>query len=65
MELRIDLSAELREARERRLLSQVDLAALLGVAPRTVQNWEAGREPQMRHRRLIAAFLTETERDVA
>lgn len=48
---------ELREARERALLTQVEFAALLGVSPRTVQYWEAGKMPQPRHRRAIRDFL--------
>ncbi len=61
MDLRINIAAQLRETRERRNLSQVALAALLGVSPRTVQNWEAGMEPQMRHRQMLADFLADTQ----
>lgn len=50
-------ASRLRDAREAVHLSQVELARELGVAPRTVQNWEAGRTPQPRHRRAIIAFL--------
>ncbi len=53
------LAAQLREARETRMLSQVELARQLGVSPRTVQNWEAGRDPQPRHKRTVLAFITE------
>lgn len=51
------LSDELREARERSALSQVELAQKLGVSPRTVQGWEAGRMPQPKHRRAVLDFL--------
>jgi DNA-binding transcriptional regulator YiaG len=54
-----------RIARERANLSQVEFAARLGVAPRTVQYWEAGNIPQPKHRRAIAAFLAEAEEPVA
>lgn len=42
------------------MLSQVELARELGVSARSVQNWEAGREPQPRHKRAIQAFIDET-----
>jgi DNA-binding transcriptional regulator YiaG len=59
--LRVNLQDEIREAREQAHLTQVDLAAKLGVSPRTVQGWEAGVIPQPKHRRLLAAFLDEVE----
>jgi DNA-binding transcriptional regulator YiaG len=57
----ISLADEIRRARDAASLSQVELAARLGVSPRTVQNWEAGRIPQPKHRRAIAAFLEQFE----
>lgn len=48
----------LKAARDAADLSQVELAARLGVAPRTVQYWEAGRiTPQPKHRRALTDFL--------
>ena len=53
---------EIREAREQADLTQVELAAKLGVSPRTVQGWESGANtPQPRHRRAIAAWLDEEQ----
>jgi transcriptional regulator with XRE-family HTH domain len=48
---------QLREAREAANLSQKELSDRLGVSPRTVQYWEAGKIPQPKHRRAIAAFI--------
>jgi len=60
MELRVKgYAAALKEAREEANLSQGELAARLGVSTRTVQNWEAGRTPQPKHRRAVAQFLLE------
>jgi DNA-binding transcriptional regulator YiaG len=60
-ELESSFSEAIRQGREQANLSQVELAALLGVSPRTVQYWEAGQIPQPKHRRAIAAFLDELE----
>jgi DNA-binding transcriptional regulator YiaG len=62
MELRVKgydepLATTIRLARDAANLSQVELAAVLGVSSRTVQYWEAGKVPQPKHRRAIAAFL--------
>jgi putative transcriptional regulator len=59
MELRVKpLAAEIREARDRANLTQVELALRLGVSPRTIQNWETSeRNPRARHRRAINEFL--------
>jgi transcriptional regulator with XRE-family HTH domain len=65
MDLRVNLAERLRDVREQNNLSQADLATRLGVARRTVQNWEAGMEPQMRHRRLLADFLSQAPEAVA
>jgi transcriptional regulator with XRE-family HTH domain len=64
MELRVKgydepLGETIRRAREAANLSQVEFAARLGVAPRTVQYWEAGNVPRPKHRRAIADFLEE------
>jgi transcriptional regulator with XRE-family HTH domain len=63
MELRVNPFGErIRLAREAASITQVELAAQLGVSPRTVQNWETSdRMPQPKHRRAIAAFLEEVE----
>lgn len=58
MSLRVKpLPERLREARERAMLTQVELARLLSVSPRSVQNWESGIAPQPKHRRALAEFL--------
>lgn len=61
MDLNVNFADDILDARLRLHLTQIDLAARLGVSPRTVQNWEAGMEPQIRHRRLIAEFLEQTK----
>lgn len=63
MELRVKPYAErLQEARRTLDLTQVELAARLGVSPRTVQNWETtDRMPRAKHRRLLNTFLDEVE----
>jgi transcriptional regulator with XRE-family HTH domain len=70
MELRVKdgrrFADALRQAREAAGLSQVKLAALLGVAPRTVQYWEAGKIiPGPRQRVQLAEFLDEAEGEAA
>ena len=48
---------ELKAERDRRALTQEQVARQLGVATRTLQNWEAGTaEPRARHRRTIAEW---------
>lgn len=64
MELRVKgydepLEETIRRARESANLSQVEFASLLGVSPRTVQYWEAGKVPQPKHRRALLAFIDE------
>ena len=54
-----NLADEIKEARDRSALSQVELALKLGVSPRTIQGWEAGRIPQPKHRRAVLEFLKE------
>jgi len=53
------LADEIRNARDKVSLSQVELALKIGVSPRTVQGWEAGRIPQPKHRRAVLEFLKE------
>jgi DNA-binding transcriptional regulator YiaG len=69
MELRVKsgetLDKALRRARKTANLSQVELAATLGVSYRTIQYWEAGGVPQPRHRRAIQEFLDESEEQAA
>ncbi len=60
-----DLAARLRKRRDELHLSQREAAERLGVAERTLQNWEAGTTfPWPKHRRALASFLTEKD-DVA
>jgi DNA-binding transcriptional regulator YiaG len=71
MELRVNptapLAEQIRVARERADLTQVELAAVLGVSPRTVQNWERNGDsvPRPKHRRAIANFLRSLDGVVA
>jgi DNA-binding XRE family transcriptional regulator len=63
MKLRVKCAPgdKVREAREQRLLTQQEAAAQIGVAPRTLQNWEAGTvTPRAKHQRAILAWLEET-----
>lgn len=71
MELRVNLAEglaeQIREARERANLTQVELAARLGVSPRTVQHWEANggsQLPRASHRRALAEFLQSLDGEV-
>jgi DNA-binding transcriptional regulator YiaG len=70
MELRVKgheepLGATIRLARDAAQLSQVEFAHMLGVSPRTVQYWEAGKLPRPKHRRALAAFLDVLEEEAA
>ncbi len=57
-EIRVAFGARLREWRRRRLLSQQELARLLGVRYQTVQRWEAGTAlPQPVSRRKLCEVL--------
>jgi len=48
----------LREWREARGFTQLDIAFGLGITPTTVANWETGRsEPKARHLRALADYL--------
>ncbi len=49
-----DHSASVTAARERLGLSQREMAALMGISPRTLQNWEQGqREPHQSAKMLL------------
>ncbi|MBI3936389.1 MAG: helix-turn-helix transcriptional regulator [Betaproteobacteria bacterium] len=53
------LGEQIREARIRANLTQIELAAELEIAPRSLQEYEAGRQfPQPKRRRRISAFLS-------
>ena len=53
-------------ARERELISQVELAELLGVATRSVQSWEAGARPKAyKSRRALEQWLRKVEAGAA
>ena len=44
--------------RRRRLLTQAELAAQVGVTTKTVQTWESGQaQPRLRHVRRLAEVL--------
>lgn len=48
----------MKEWREERGVTQLEVAFALGITPATVANWEAGRsEPKARHLRALAEFL--------
>jgi len=48
----------LKEWRDDRGVTQLEVAFALGITPATVANWEAGRsEPKARHLRALAEFL--------
>jgi len=65
MELRVKFADMIREAREDADLTQLELAALLGVSARTVQYWEAGKLPKAKHRRVLKAWLAERNGEAA
>ncbi len=51
--------------RERRGLTQIELAKLLRVNPSTISLWETGKHaPLRRRRRLLARFLRTTEEEL-
>lgn len=54
-----DFQQIVTKTRIQRSLSQKDLADALGVSQRTVQNWEAGKVPQFRHRRAILEWASD------
>ena len=61
MELRVkcvSLGERVRGKRDERLLTQQEAAEQIGVAPRTLQNWEAGKvTPRAKHQRQILKWL--------
>lgn len=63
MELRVKCATfgeRVREARDERYLTQKEAAAEIGVAMRTLQNWEAGNViPRAKHKRRIVEWLGE------
>ena len=63
MKLRVKcapLGERVREKRDARLLTQEEAAKQIGVAPRTLQNWEAGTvTPRAKHQRRILDWLGE------
>lgn len=59
-EMLADFAKRIRSEREKRFLTQTQMAAQLGVSFRTYQEWEAGRAfPQIRHRQKVAQLLEE------
>ena len=55
------LAFRLRDARTTAILSQAELAAILGVSRRAIQTWEAGTQPLPRHHRALLDFIAEHE----
>lgn len=57
-----ELGDRIREVRERRILTQEEAAAELGIAPRSLQAYEAGTAtPRPARRRQLLAWLDEHE----
>lgn len=54
----------LRRAFAEARLRETDVAAAVGVDPKTVQRWLAGRVPHPRHRWAVADLLRQDERDL-
>lgn len=51
--------------RERRGMTQIELAKLLRVHPNAISSWETGKHvPLRRRRRLLARFLRTTEEEL-
>lgn len=61
--LRVNCAPEsIKAERDRRLLTQEEAAAQVGVAPRTWQNWEAGTvTPRAKHQRALIEWLEREE----
>lgn len=55
------LGALIKEARDRRDLTQAELAAELGVSVRTLQNWEGGKTPRAEQRRHLRRWLSDSD----
>lgn len=61
-----ELGTRIKEARERRILTQAEAAAELGIHVRSIQDYEAGKaKPRQALRRRILAWLAENEQAVA
>ena len=55
----------LKEWREARQVTQLDVAFGMGITPTTVANWETGRsEPKARHLRALADYLEVSMDDI-
>jgi len=52
-----EIGEALRDYRDRHVLTQVELAAQLGIPLRSLQDYEAGAMPRQARRRQIIAFL--------
>ena len=63
MELRVKcvpIGERVKAKRDERYLTQEEAASQMGVAPRTLQNWEAGKViPRAKHQRRILEWLEE------
>lgn len=56
----INYAQKIREYRERKLLTQVDLAKILGVGMVSVSRWESGKhEPTMAIKRKLKVLFEE------
>ena len=60
----LGLNESLRRAIIGAGLSEEDVAARLGVDPKTVRRWTEGRVPYLRHRWALAAMLGMDETDL-
>jgi hypothetical protein len=58
------LNDTLRRALADARLGEIEVASTLGVDPKTVQRWIAGRLPQRRHRWGLADLVGQNERDL-
>ncbi len=55
-----DYAKKIREYRERKFISQLELAKILGVSNVTVCRWETGRyEPDMETKKKLVALFNE------
>lgn len=55
-----DYARKIREYRERKFISQQELAKILGVSNVTVCRWETGRyEPDMKTKKKLVALFNE------
>jgi DNA-binding transcriptional regulator YiaG len=61
MEFRVKFGLSIREARNAKNLTQGELADLLNVSTRTVQNWESGMVPRASHRRALLDLFDDVE----